>query len=144
MLKNYIKILFRQLFKDKAYTMINIGGLAIGLSAVLLIMFYVRFESSFDKDLREADRLYRVNLTNYADGNLVESSARTSPAMGSTFKEELSAVEEFSRVVILGEVIAGHEEDFVREKDIFIVDRQYLEFFDVAVVLGMKPLWKIL
>jgi len=136
MYKNYIKILFRQLMKDRAYSMINLGGLAIGLSAVLLIVIYVQFESSYDNDLPQSDHLYRVNLTSFADGNLVESSSRTSPAMGITFKEEVTGVDEFSRVVILGEVIAGHKKDFIREKDIFLVDEQYLDFFDIDLTLG--------
>ncbi|WP_114749777.1 ABC transporter permease [Pleomorphovibrio marinus] len=136
MLRNYLKILFRQLIKNKAYSFINIGGLAIGISAVLLILIYVQFEKSYDADLKLADRLYRVNLTSFSDGNLVESSSRTSPAMGSVFKEEVPAVSEFSRVVILGEVIAGHEEEFVREENIFLADAHFVDFFDLNLLRG--------
>src|SRR5690606_18133571 len=77
------------------------------------------------------------NITSHKDGNLVEKSARTSPAMGSAFADELSAVEEFSRVVILGEAIIGHKDDFVWEKDIFITDEQYFDFFDDSLVEGL-------
>ncbi|WP_373496534.1 ABC transporter permease [Aquiflexum sp.] len=136
MVKNYFKILFRQLLKNKAYSIINIGGLAIGISAVLLILLYVKFEKSYDGDLILSEHLYRVYLTSFSEGNLVENSSRTSPAMGSVFKEEIPAVSEFSRVVILGEVIAGHEEEFVREENIFLSDAAYIDFFDLKILQG--------
>ncbi|MBB6327552.1 putative ABC transport system permease protein [Algoriphagus iocasae] len=136
MLQNYFKILFRQLYVQRWNSLIHIGGLAIGISAVLLIMIYVKFEKSYDSDLDASDQLYRVNLTTLAKGELEESSARTSPAMGETFAKEIAAVEDFSRVVILGEVIAGIEEQFVREEDIFIVDQNYFEFFDTKLLKG--------
>lgn len=116
--------------------MVHIGGLSIGITAVLIILIYVRFEQSYEADLPDADQLYRLNLTTVAQDGLVETSARTSPAMGETFAKEIAAVEDFSRVVILGEVIAGFEEQFVREDNIFLTDRNYFEFFDVKLTKG--------
>lgn len=136
MLKNYLKIFFRNLLKNKAYSLINIGGLTIGLTAVLLIALYVQFQFSYDGQLKHIDQLYRVNLTTYAEGRLVETSARTSPAMGSIFTEEIAGIEEFSRVVILGEVIAGYEDNFIREENILLADKNFLEFFNVAIHAG--------
>ncbi|EAZ79682.1 ABC transporter permease [Algoriphagus machipongonensis] len=136
MLINYLKILWRQLYADKTNSIIHIGGLAIGISTVLVILIYVRFEQSFDADLKNADQLYRINLTSYAEDELVEKGARTSPAMGETFAKEVASVEDFSRVVILGEVIAGHEEQFVREEKILITDQQYFDFFDTEILEG--------
>lgn len=140
MLQNYFKILVRQIFKRSTYTIINIGGLAVGLSAVLLIACYVQFEWSYGSDLSYADQLYRVNVTSLKEGTLVEASARTSPAMGSAFKREIGAVEGFSRVIILGEAIVGHKADFVREKDIFLADTNYFDFFDCTIVNGAVDL----
>ncbi len=136
MYKNYLKILLRQLFSDKTNSLVHIGGLVIGISAVLIIMIYVKFEKSYDTDLSSSDQLYRVNLASLAQGELEEKSARTSPAMGETFAKEIAAVEEFSRVVILGEVIAGFQDQFVREDNIFLTDQQYFEFFDVQLTQG--------
>ena len=136
MLINYFKILWRQLFADKTNSLIHIGGLAIGISTVLVILIYVRFEHSFDADLKVSDQLYRVNLTSFSNDELVEKGARTSPAMGETFAKEVAAVEDFSRVVILGEVIAGFDEKFVREDNIFLTDQQYFEFFDTKLIQG--------
>ncbi|MEN2281157.1 ABC transporter permease [Algoriphagus sp. SE2] len=136
MFQNYLKILFRQLYAQGLNSMVHIGGLAIGISTVLIIIIYVKFEKSFDSDLKYTDQLYRVNLTSYSNGKLLEKASRTSPAMGETFSKEVASVEDFSRVVILGEVIAGFEEQFVREENIFLVDQNYFEFFDTETLKG--------
>jgi len=60
MLKNYLKITFRNLKKRKAYALINIGGLAAGLACCMVILLYVRNESSYDLYHQDVDRLYRV------------------------------------------------------------------------------------
>lgn len=136
MLTNYLKIFFRQLFSHKINSLIHLGGIAVGVASVLLLMIYVNFEKSFDGDLTDSDQLYRVNLTSFSKGDLIEKSARTSPAMGEAFMEEVASVEDFSRVVILGEVIAGYDDQNVREEEIFITDQKYFEFFDVAIQRG--------
>lgn len=136
MLKNYFKIAIRQIIKNKAYAFINIGGLAIGLSAVLLIALYVQFEFSYDTDIKQAGQLYRVNVKTLQEGALIESSARSSPPMGYSFKKEVNAVKDFSRVVILGEAIVGNDGKFTREKDIFLVDEKYFHFFEQKVNHG--------
>lgn len=136
MFKNYIKIFFRQLFKNKAYSLINIGGLSIGIAAVLLIMSYVQFEQSYDADLKDADQIYRLNLSSSSENQISEHSARTAPAMGQLSLDEGPAVEAFSRVVIMGEVIAGLDEEFIREEHIFLTDAQYFDFFDLKIKQG--------
>ncbi|MEB2781253.1 ABC transporter permease [Algoriphagus sp. C2-6-M1] len=136
MLKNYFKILWRKLLSDKVNSLIHIGGLAVGICAALIILIYVNFEKSYDADLKYSDQLYRINLTSLSSDGSIEKSARTSPAMGETFAKEIASVEDFSRVVILGEVIAGFEEQFVREENIFLTDQQYFEFFDVDLLKG--------
>ena len=61
MFKNYIKTAYRSLSKNKVFTTINIFGLALGLTACLLIVLYVVDELSFDRYNTKADRIYRVN-----------------------------------------------------------------------------------
>ena len=61
MFKNYFKIAFRNLIRFKAYSLINIFGLAIGIAACILILLFVRDELSYDKFNEKADRIYRVH-----------------------------------------------------------------------------------
>ena len=60
MFKNYIKITFRNMNRQKAYSFITITGLAIGLACCLMIFMYVRHELSFDKYHKDVDRIYRI------------------------------------------------------------------------------------
>ena len=60
MWRNYLTVGFRALTKSKTYAFINIFGLAIGLAACLMILLYVRYETSYDKWLPDAERVYQV------------------------------------------------------------------------------------
>ena len=61
MLKNYLKIAWRNLRKHKFYTFLNIFGLSLGLASCLLITLYVVDELSYDRSFANADRIYRIN-----------------------------------------------------------------------------------
>ncbi|MFT6873359.1 MAG: putative ABC transport system permease protein, partial [Roseivirga sp.] len=62
MLKNYIKISFRSLRKQGLYSLINIGGLGVGLAACLLIVMYITNELSYDKFHADSERIYRIGF----------------------------------------------------------------------------------
>lgn len=62
MLKNYFKITFRTLLRQKAYSLINIAGLTIGMTCFILIFLFVRNEISFDAFHENGDRIYRIHL----------------------------------------------------------------------------------
>jgi putative ABC transport system permease protein len=86
MLKNYFLIAFRNLSKNKAFSFINIFGLAIGMAACLLILQYVSFELSYDNFHANKDRVYRVNQDRYDKGKLSTQWAGGAFAAGSAFK----------------------------------------------------------
>src|SRR3546814_11078678 len=60
MWRNYLTVGFRALTKSRTYAFINIFGLALGLAACLLLLLYVRYETSYDRWLPEAERVYKV------------------------------------------------------------------------------------
>src|SRR5882757_3668823 len=64
MIKNYLKIAWRSLVRNKSYAAINIAGLAIGVAACLLIFLIVQFETSFDNFHIKKDHIYRVITAN--------------------------------------------------------------------------------
>ncbi len=88
MLRNYLKIAYRNLLKNKVFSLINILGLAIGMAACLLIVRYVVFESSYDTFHQEANRLYRVALRSSIFGDANDVSAANHQAVGRTLREE--------------------------------------------------------
>ena len=77
MLKNYLKIAFRNLWKYKSFSAINIGGLAIGMAACLLILQYVSFKLSYDQFNKNAKDIYRVANDRYQNGKLIQHGTIT-------------------------------------------------------------------
>ncbi|RYD72816.1 MAG: hypothetical protein EOP55_18195, partial [Sphingobacteriales bacterium] len=70
MFKLNLKIAWRNLWKNKGYTFINVLGLSIGMASCILIFIFIRYQMSFDEGFKDEDRIYRVVSTfDYADGN---------------------------------------------------------------------------
>ena len=89
MFKSYFAITLRTLLKNKVFTAINISGLAIGISASLVIYLLVNYHFSFDKFEKDGDRIYRVVSVFNFSGEVYHNSGVTAP-MGPTIKKELT------------------------------------------------------
>ncbi len=90
MVKNYLKMAWRNLLKHKGHTAINVFGLAVGMACFLLILFYVKDESSYDKFHADHERIYRITEVNYTDGGdnyLANAYSAIGPALQSDFPE---------------------------------------------------------
>ena len=96
MIKNYLKIAFRNLWNNKGFSAINIIGLAIGLATCLLMLFYVTDELSYDKFNTKADRIYRVDGDIQFGGNHFVLAVAPDP-MGPTLKKDFPQVEQYVR-----------------------------------------------
>ena len=88
MLKNYFKIAFRNLWKNKGFSVINIFGLATGIAVCLLIMLFVIDELSYDKFNKNAGRIYRVDGDIKFGGTHFILAVAPDP-MGPTLKKEM-------------------------------------------------------
>jgi putative ABC transport system permease protein len=99
MLQNYILVTLRNIRNNKLFSFINIAGLAIGLSACFLIWQYVRFESSYDTFHHNRSQLYRLPMEFHDNGELVNSSASTFPALGNSMKTSMPEIEDYTRLV---------------------------------------------
>ena len=84
MIKNYITVAFRNIVKNKVYSLLNITGLAIGIMAFVMIMLYVQYETSYDKMFPNSDRIYRVYTRGSLNGDF-EMVATPAP-IGAAFK----------------------------------------------------------
>lgn len=93
MILNNTKIAFRHLRKNKIFTLINILGLSVGISAFVLITLYISFETSFDRFHQNSDDIYRIGLTRYSNGELVETSAKTFPGVRNLLKDNFPEVQ---------------------------------------------------
>src|ERR1700761_200503 len=87
MIRNYIKIAFRNLVRHKSFSFINITGLAVGMSAFLLIFMYVRFELSYDRFHTKADQIYRLNVDIKSSATELMKEATYTMPMGPALKK---------------------------------------------------------
>ena len=97
MIKNYLKIAFRVIKKQKLYSFLNIMGLAISLTCALLILFHVKDELSYEKNFPKADRIYRIQ-TNSKYGSNFRNWAPSAPALGPALEESFPEIETSARI----------------------------------------------
>ena len=137
MLRNYLKIAYRNLLKNKVFSLINILGLAIGMTACLLILQYVRFEMSYDDFHENADNIYRVSMDRYVHGEFKFKSAKTYPAIAPRLKEDFPEVVDFIRLMPDHGILADEFRDqrFYEDK-IFLADASFFEVFSYQLRKG--------
>lgn len=135
MIKNYLKIAFRNLWKHKAFTGINILGLCVGITASFLILLYVSFELSYDSFHTKADRIYRV-VADIKTPTEVINAGGPAWAVAPNVKDEFPEVESFVR-------IAGDDDLLMRNGDVKFqqgnamwADSTFFEVFDFKMVKG--------
>lgn len=93
MLTTHLKVAFRHLTRSKIFTLINVIGLAIGISAFLLIAHYISFQLSYDQFHTNKDYIYRIGLKRYENGELVETSAKTFSGVRMLLKQNFPEVQ---------------------------------------------------
>jgi putative ABC transport system permease protein len=98
MIGHYIAIGVRNAARHKLFSFINIAGLAIGLTAAILIGLYVRQELSFDTWLPASERIYRISLKTHIPGQPVRDAGAASAPLGSTLVDEVPGVQEQARI----------------------------------------------
>jgi putative ABC transport system permease protein len=102
MLKNYFKTAFNNLLRNKAYTLLHILGLGVGMAVFLLIAQYVKFEHSYEDFVPDRQNTYRVSLETYLNNDLTAASAENYPAVGPALQREFPEVTAFARLYNLG------------------------------------------
>lgn len=136
MFKNYLIISWRNLFKHKAYSAINIGGLAIGIAACLLILQYVSFETSYENFHANKDRIYRVKQERYNAGKLETEWAGGAFAIGNSFKEAIPEIEEYVKVVQTNDIIVEVKDETLKIDQVFFATNTFFNVFSYPLVAG--------
>jgi putative ABC transport system permease protein len=137
MFQNHLTIAFRNLVKRKGYSLLNILGLAIGITCCLLIFQYVAYEKNYDKFGPEAKRIYRLRLDSYQKGKLAWQSATSYPAIAPTMKRDFPEVEEFCRLYD-ADLLLSNEEKNIKFNELkgYYADPSVLHMFDIHLVKG--------
>jgi putative ABC transport system permease protein len=136
MLKNYLKIAWRNLVKNKVFSFINIAGLAIGLACFTLIALYVVDELSYDRYQEKANRIYRVD-SDIKFGGTEQNLAVCSDPMGPTLKKDFPQVEQYVRIYTSdGPKRIKKGDIFITEQNVMNADSTLFDVFTLPVVAG--------
>ena len=134
MFKNYFKIAWRNLRKNKLYSAINIFGLAAGLAACLLIGVYIIHELSYDKFNANANRIVRATME-YGQAGTVNNIATTGTKVGPQFKRIFPSVEAYTRTFISHNVVKSGDKVF-DEPRILYADPSFFKIFSFHIIEG--------
>jgi putative ABC transport system permease protein len=136
MFKNYFKTAWRNLTKNKTFSLINIAGLAIGMAACLLILQYVSFELSYDQFNKNADDLYRVVNDRYQYGKLVQHGTITYSGVGKAMQDDFPEVVDHARVEPFGKMIIINNDKKIGDQEVLAVDNSFLSMFSYPMITG--------
>lgn len=136
MFKNYFKISFRYLIKNKSFTAINVFGLATGFLCFLLIVLYIQSELSFDLFHRDAKNIYRIIQHEQQE----DGTVRNVPAVAYKIAEEaatqFSAVKSYCRITAFGRITMGNDPLSRGYERVFTTDSNFFQFFDFPLLEG--------
>ena len=131
----FLKIGFRNLLKNSSFSLINIFGLAAGITAFLLIFSYVRYEKSYDRQHQLSERIYRLRYErSSAEGESVKFASCCPPA-AIRIRELYPEVEMIARVFRYRATVIFGDRKFYEER-MFFAEPQIFDVFDIGMVTG--------
>jgi len=137
MLKNYLKIAFRNIIKHRIYSFINIAGLSIGLCCCLLIFMYVRDELSYENYNKNADQVYRVYDERISDDSF-SKIALTPPIMAASLKQNFSDIQETLRLFYMSwnKQLINIDENQFYDEHFWLAEPNIFYFFQLKLLKG--------
>lgn len=139
MWKNYFKIAWRVLKKNRLYTFLNLSGLTLGITSFLLILFFIQDELSYDRFFPEADQVYRI--TTHWGQEAEGQYATAPPPLGHRIKEDIPEITAVTRVLKWNDFTVqpetGPNEDQVfREEKVFYAEPSFFNVFNIPIISG--------
>jgi putative ABC transport system permease protein len=138
MIKNYFKIALRNMLKRKFYSLINIAGLTIGITAFVLIYLYVRLELSYDKFIPDNERIFRVITASKSDKDNTDTWPITPNPLATALKDEYPEIENATRYRKHWEIQVKFKDEYITEKNISFADENFFNIFPLEFISG-KP-----
>ena len=138
MFKNYLKIAFRNIFRHKGFSIINLIGLSIGLAVCILLLFWVQDEYNFDKFNPNYQNIYRI--MSYGTNYMQTGYEGTPGPLASTIAESIPEIESSSRLYGFSDIIVRSKEHTFKEDNAIIVDPDFFEIFNYPFLEGNKEI----
>ena len=143
MWKNYLKIGYRVLKKNRLYTLLNVVGLTMGISGFLMIMLFIQDEVNYDRFYPDSESVFRI--TSHWGDYSTASYATGPPSLGPRIQSDIPEVEAVTRLLKWNDFTiqpgSGQNKDQVfREENVFYAEPSFFEVFDLNVLAGNKEM----
>jgi putative ABC transport system permease protein len=135
MFRNFFLIAIRNIIRDKAFLILNVLGLTLGIAGSVIILLYVRYELGYEKFHPNADRIYRIDMYAKMEGKEI-SAAITAPPQARVFKEEYSEIEDATRYYYAQDQKVTVNNVTYHEKRFFYTDANFLQLFNFPLEKG--------
>ncbi len=141
MFRNYLKIAYRNLIKNKAYTLINVLGLALGIGCSLVIFKVLQFETNFDKHHVNFDRIYRISSESIYPDRTNKGMGTPHP-LGAAIKTDYPEIQQVVRTYYGGDIQInvikedGNKEKFLFNEGVVFTENSFFKIFTTSWVVG--------
>jgi len=139
MLRNYIRIAWRNLIRHKGISVINIGGLALGIASSIVLLSYISFQRNYDGTNLAKQDICRVNLDVIQNHRLAFHSAETYAAVGPALKRDFPGIADQARLYNLGyknNCVFSNGNNFFKETKFLYADASFLDMFTIPFLAG--------
>src|ERR1700744_3046483 len=135
MIRNYFKIAWRNIWKNRVFSAVNIIGLAVGMASFMVIMMFVAYEKSFDNF--HTKNIYRLNeVQSVGQQGATQKVALSMFPMGPALKQELPEIKNFTRVNWHEKYQMTYGPKKLFFPEMFAVDSTFLKIFDFKILRG--------
>jgi len=135
MIKNYLKIAWRSLWKNKTFTALNLGALTVSLAACLIIYFWIHNELSYDTSGANADKVFRVGLLMEAENQPTRPYAGTAGPLMPALLKDFPEIEKAVRIDQAKPLISYNQQHFFTD-NFFYADAPFFEVFGYPLIKG--------
>ena len=135
MIRNYLKIAIRNIFKHKAFSIINVTGLAVGIACSVLILLFVSHELNYDRFHEKAGRIQRIAVR----ASIGNTQIRQTSSSAETFRKlllDFPEIEAGVKFLRLGDVPVMAGDRTFSESRMYAVDKTFYEIFTVPLIEG--------
>ena len=138
MIRNYLKIAWRNLMKHRFISGINLFGLTVGITCCLLILTYILHELSYDRYHKNAGNIYRIHRTfiNPESGDINLRLAAVAPPFAPLLQNDFKEIRKVTRFLSNGNTAFRYEDKRFNEQDAYFADEHLFDVFDVQMIRG--------
>jgi putative ABC transport system permease protein len=135
MFKNYLISLYRNIVRNRFYSILNIVGLSVGIASAIFILLFVRDEMSYDKHHEKHNRIYRIESDFFVNGKADQFAIVPLP-MGPALQIEFPEIESFVRLSDVGNTLFRYDQKEYYEEHFYMADSTVFNIFTHEFILG--------